>query len=84
MLQSDEFLTISLECLIFVLEQDSLCSSEAELFNSVIKWAKSSCLAKSKEVNGENLRSELGAAIQHIRFSTMRGEEFDGFVGNKI
>lgn len=74
---SDEFINCDHDLVMEILEIDTLCCKEVEIFEARIIWAKAS--ANSKGINAENmehLRAELGDFLTQIRFSSMSIEEF--------
>lgn len=74
---SDDFVNCDRDCLISILQMDSLECREIEVLNACIAWAKAACERKHIDSNQmENLRAELGAAISEIRFCSMTIEEF--------
>ena len=50
-----------------------------------ILWAKLACEKDGLDSNdGKNIRSKLGTALQHIRFSLMTMDHFADIVGSSV
>ncbi|XP_031623235.1 BTB/POZ domain-containing protein 3-like isoform X2 [Contarinia nasturtii] len=60
-----------------ILKMDCLNCKESDLFDACIVWAKAECRLKNVDAEKiENLRAELGDAVEEIRFRSMTLEEF--------
>ncbi|PRD31463.1 UNVERIFIED_CONTAM: BTB/POZ domain-containing protein 2 [Trichonephila clavipes] len=76
-LQSELFETLELELMVEIVKRDTLqVSSEAVVFDSVMRWACRACKKQRKELTSENKRSVLGKALFLVRYLTMTPEEF--------
>lgn len=74
---TEDFLQCDREVLLNILKLDTLKCKETEVFNACISWARVACKQKNVDHGkAENLRTELGDAISHIRFSSMTVKEF--------
>ncbi|XP_063239491.1 BTB/POZ domain-containing protein 6-like [Bacillus rossius redtenbacheri] len=72
------FLGISKASLLAVVKSKSLCdTSEIQLFEATLAWAKAQCEKQGLQCDGHNLRQQLGEVLQHIRFLVMDSEEFN-------
>ncbi|XP_055935377.1 BTB/POZ domain-containing protein 6-B-like isoform X2 [Argiope bruennichi] len=76
-LQSELFETLELELMVEIVKRDTLqVSSEAVVFDSVMRWACRACKKQRKELTSENKCSVLGKALYLVRYLTMTPEEF--------
>ncbi|XP_071033654.1 BTB/POZ domain-containing protein 6-B isoform X3 [Parasteatoda tepidariorum] len=76
-LQSELFETLEHELMVEIIKRDSLeVSSEAVVFDSVMRWACRACKKQRKELTAENKCSVLGKALFLVRYLTMTSEEF--------
>jgi hypothetical protein len=75
-LETNGFLDMENQPLVALVRHPQLRVSELELFEAVIKWAKTKCARSGMQESGENLREVLGDAVYEIRFATMKFEEF--------
>ncbi|GFT96869.1 hypothetical protein NPIL_40623 [Nephila pilipes] len=76
-LQSELFETLEHELMVEIVKRDTLqVSSEAVVFDSVMRWACRACKKQRKELTSENKRSVLGKALFLVRYLTMTAEEF--------
>ena len=63
------------------LKRNRLYKLNQTIFQAIL-WAKSACDRDEVDPNdGKNIRSKLGTALNHIRFSLMRKNEFAKIVG---
>ncbi|XP_035715894.1 BTB/POZ domain-containing protein 2-like [Folsomia candida] len=84
-LKSDHFTTLRLDCLIEVIQQDSLqVRNEIEVFEAVYRWGQAECTRLSLDFkNSENLRKCLAKPLTHIRFPLMSHKDFALKVASK-
>ncbi|XP_035716062.1 kelch-like protein 24 [Folsomia candida] len=77
-LKRDEFAKLRLECLIEIIQQDSLIvMNEMEVFEAVNRWGLAECARLSLDPdNTENLGKCLAKPLNYIRFPLMNPEEF--------
>ena len=77
MFYTKDFIDCDREILIEILKLDSLNCKEIDIFHACISLARASCERNGKNpAKMENLRSELGDAIKHIRFSSISIEDY--------
>ena len=63
------------------LKRNRLYKLNQTIFQAIL-WAKSACDRDGVDPSdGKNIRSKLGTALNHIRFSLMRKKEFAKIVG---
>jgi len=79
-LGSEDFLSLTKECLDKVISRDSLIVKESEVYDAVMKWARNDCKMKGVPPNSENIRSSLGNSFYHIRFPLMSPQYFTDHV----
>ncbi|XP_035700482.1 BTB/POZ domain-containing protein 2-like [Folsomia candida] len=84
-LKSEEFTNLRLDCLIEIIQQDSLkVGNEIEVFEAVYRWGLAECARRSLDPsNPENLRFCLAKPLNYIRFPLMDPEEFTLVVSSK-
>lgn len=76
-LQSEHFETLEHELMVEIVKRDSLeVSSEAVVFDSVMRWACRACKRQRKELTADNKCSVLGKALFLVRYLVMTPEEF--------
>lgn len=76
-LQSEAFETIEHKLMIEIVKRDSLeVSSEAVVFDSVMRWACRACKRQRRELTADNKCSVLGKALFLVRYLVMTPEEF--------
>lgn len=75
-LATKSFRQVSVLVLTRILEQDALSCDEYRLYREVMAWAAASCQRNFLPATMENMKSELGACFELIRFPTMTTEEF--------
>ncbi|XP_021962058.1 kelch-like protein 11 [Folsomia candida] len=77
-LKREEFANLRLECLIEIIQQDSLkVLKEMKVLEAVHRWGLAECKRKNLDpTNAENLRSCLAKPLNHIRFPLMDPAEF--------
>lgn len=76
-LQSELFETLENELMVEIVKRDTLeVSSEAVVFESVMRWACRACKKQRKELTADNKCSVLGKALFLVRYLTMTPEEF--------
>lgn len=64
---------------------ESLYCKEGNLFDACIAWAKASCQNKQLDENdSNNLRGQLGACFNLMRFRVIKNEEIDQVLSNKL
>lgn len=75
--ESESFLDASNDVVYRIMSLDSLICDENKAFEACLVWAEASCQRNnlSSDVN-ENLRSQLKAILQQIRFGSMKMEDF--------
>nr|CAD7413450.1 unnamed protein product [Timema poppensis] len=74
-----KFVNLSHSSVLAIVEQRYLnITSEVELFDAMIRWARVSCHNHDLQDDGHMLRFELANIIDHIRFLTMTIKEFSG------
>jgi len=79
--ESDGFATIERSLLESVVERDTLCISEVELFMAVMQWATKESEKQGLVADGQVKRRILGEKIvKRIRFPLMKNEEFASVV----
>ncbi|XP_035702418.1 kelch-like protein 24 [Folsomia candida] len=78
LLKSEEIGKLRLECLVEIIQQDSLkVINEMEVFEAVNRWGTAECVRQNLDPqNTENLRKCLAKPLRHIRFSLMDPAEF--------
>ena len=79
-LDSNDFLKIENGTLKKIVEHPALSIPEIDLFESVLKWAKSKCKARQIKETPNKLRELIGDVLFHIRFPTMKLEDFSSKV----
>ncbi|XP_035700473.1 BTB/POZ domain-containing protein 2-like isoform X1 [Folsomia candida] len=84
-LKSEEFLNLRFDCLIEIIQQDSLkVANEVEIFEAVYRWGLAECARRSLDPsNPENLRFCLAKPLNYIRFPLMDPEEYTLVVSTK-
>lgn len=76
-LTDPSFEDIDLATLLLILEKETLnISSERDLFNAVLRWAKKECNRKGLAEDGTSLRSVIGPALEKIHFLTLTPLQF--------
>ncbi|XP_021966440.1 kelch-like protein 41a [Folsomia candida] len=77
-LEFDLFANLRLECLIEIIQQDSLqVRNEMEVFEAVNRWGLAECTRQSLDPsNTENLRRCLAKPLNYVRFPLMNPKEF--------
>ncbi|KFM60453.1 BTB/POZ domain-containing protein 2, partial [Stegodyphus mimosarum] len=76
-LQSEYFETLEHELMVEIVKRDTLeVSSEAIVFDSVMRWACRACKKQRKELTSDNKCSVLGKALFLVRYLVMTPEEF--------
>lgn len=76
-LQSEAFETVEHELMVEIVKRDSLeISSEAVVFDSVMRWACRACKRQRKELTADNKCSVLDKALFLVRYLVMTPEEF--------
>lgn len=76
-LSSQYFGDVTLETLHMILDTQNLCiSSEVEMLNALVLWAKKECNRQGILETTENLRKVSAGAVEKIRFLTMSAAEF--------
>lgn len=76
-LQSELFETLEHELMVEIVKRDTLqVTSEAVVFESVMRWACRACKKQRKELTSDNKCSVLGKALFLVRYLTMTPEEF--------
>lgn len=75
-LATKSFRQVSVLVLTRILEMDALSCDEYRLYREVMAWAAASCQRNFLPATMENMKSELGACFELIRFPTMSTEEF--------
>jgi len=79
--RSDAFVTIERSLLEEVVERDTLCISEVDLFNEIMQWATKESEKQGLVADGQVKRRILGEKIvKGIRFPVMTHEEFASVV----
>lgn len=74
--QSASFLELPYECIVEILDCNSLACKEIDIFNACINWTKASRRRNDWDVlDGRKLRIQLGSLLNQIRFSSMTNEE---------
>lgn len=78
-LSSQNFLQISLESILELLESEFLTINEIDLFSCIVKWIRENLRQQQKEVNLPN-QIEIFSIFKHlIRFPIMSEREFFGY-----
>ncbi|XP_054262932.1 uncharacterized protein LOC128986543 [Macrosteles quadrilineatus] len=81
LVSDDRFLEVNKSGIKWILQLDYIPVEEIELWHAVLKWAK----FKSDSVEGNVLRQYIFDLLKHIRFLTMKHNEFwDGVVSTEI
>lgn len=76
-LQNETFETIEHELMVEIVKRDTLeVSSEAVVFDSVMRWACRACKRQRLELTAENKCSVLGNAFFLVRYLVMTPDEF--------
>jgi len=76
-LNTDAFMNMSHDVLKVVVGLKALCTSEKQVFESCVRWAKHQLLESGNESpTDEEIRQQLGSVLYEIRFPTMTAEEF--------
>lgn len=76
-LKSEAFETIEHALMVEIVKRDTLdISSEAVVFDSVMRWACRACKRQRKELTADNKCSVLGKALFLVRYLVMTPEEF--------
>ncbi|KAG8182618.1 hypothetical protein JTE90_009981 [Oedothorax gibbosus] len=76
-LQSELFETLEHTLMVEIIKRDTLqVSSEAVVFDSVMRWACRACKKQRKELTSDNKCSVLEKALFLVRYLTMTPEEF--------
>lgn len=76
-LQSESFETIDHELMVEIVKRDTLeVTSEAVVFDSVMRWACRACKRQRRELTADNKCSVLGKALFLVRYLVMTPEEF--------
>ncbi|KAH3791316.1 BTB/POZ domain-containing protein 2-like [Dreissena polymorpha] len=76
-LETESFVEISRSALKAILMCDNFGTSECELFNGCIRWARHACKSSSRSETDSDIRDVLGKElIDLIRFPAMSGNEF--------
>lgn len=76
-LQNEAFETIEHELMVEIVKRDTLeVTSEAVVFDSVMRWACRACKKQRKELTADNKCSVLGKALFLVRYLVMTPEEF--------
>lgn len=84
-LKSDMFLQCDRDVVEQMLKIDALNCKEADLFKSVISWAKASCQKNELDENDpNNLKKQLGDCFHLFRFGAIEGEEIDEILSNEV
>ena len=78
-LNSDHFSSLDHESVVSILSRDTLHCEELTAFKALEKWAVAQCIRNGlvrDSITAEEKRKVVGEAIYHIRFPTMRMDEF--------
>ena len=75
-LRSDSFLEIDHDTLEMILSRETLNVKECSLLAAAVRWADAECNRCHLPCSTENRRAKIGKAIYHIRFPTMKLEDF--------
>ncbi len=73
---SSNFMDLSYQNLVLLIENDDLEWDEISIFKSCIRWADGFCRGRGLEPIANNLRGALGEIIYRIRFPLMSAEQF--------
>ncbi|XP_052798072.1 BTB/POZ domain-containing protein 2-like [Mya arenaria] len=76
----DSISELCTECLIKIIQDNSLPAKEEQVFEAVLRYAKNKCKSLGKQLVPENLRQVLGDAIKYVRFPVMSSEFFSDVV----
>lgn len=75
-LELPEFLSCSKSMLASILQLKKVSCTEANMFDSCMKWAEQRCVENELDKTAENIRNELGDCFSLIRFKEMDNAEF--------
>lgn len=74
--KSNTFLRCDRSVLRYILQSESMCCEEIDLFNACLAWAKASCRRNGSDENSSsNIKEQLGDCFHLIRFGNMESEE---------
>lgn len=77
MFATDDFVQCDRNVLSHILNLESFCCRESDVFDACIAWARAACERKSIDAEkSENLRAELRDLIYQVRFASMTLKEF--------
>jgi len=77
--KTDAFMNMSHDVLKIVASLKTLYTSEKQVFESCVRWAKHQLLESGNESpSDEEIRQQLGSVLYEVRFPTMTAEEFAG------
>lgn len=79
---SEDFLSLSSQCLEVILSSDELQIDEKSVLDATLKWANARCKEKNLEVNAENQRRVLGNIIYLVRFPLLGDQYFTEVVAD--
>lgn len=74
--EAEGFLCCNIDTLEAILLLEQVSCTEAEVFDSCIKWAERKCENEEIEVTAANLLKHLGKCFDLIRFKEMNSEDF--------
>ena len=79
-LKSEEFLKISSKCLMFLLDQDSLNVSEAELFNAVSSSSLLLLIAKKLQIKYINYKLQISTDKNNSLNNSLTSPQFKNWI----
>ena len=74
--QSENFLEISHNLLLSILERETLGCSELAVYMAALAWAGAECARRGEEPSPQAVRKVLGPALLAVRFPTMQFDDF--------
>lgn len=75
-IDSGEFLSLSMHTVKELLSNESLNVKEVQLFRAVLRWAKHQCLVHRLEINPINLKKTISRLAYLLRYASMSLEDF--------
>lgn len=82
-LNSDDFLNLSAECLLYILKGDTLNADEKLILQASERWSRRKINESQLEETGANIRKCLGEAFYFLRLPTMTSKSFMECISRK-
>ncbi|XP_060556268.1 uncharacterized protein LOC132716941 [Ruditapes philippinarum] len=82
-IQTESFMNISEDCLLYILKGDTLYVEEAYILEAVESWARKQLGEKDVAVSGTDIRKRIGESFYFLRLPTMSSQTLRESVSRK-